>query len=102
MNTHTQPTLAGSDHLRASMRILRALAHPLRLKIIRVIHENDGSANVGEIYEKLKIEQSIASQHLRVLRQADLVKTRRDRKFIYYALDYERIARTTKAISVLK
>ncbi|MBC7775390.1 MAG: helix-turn-helix transcriptional regulator [Phycisphaerae bacterium] len=84
------------------MRILRALAHPLRLRIIRMIHENDGSANVGEIFEALEIEQSVASQHLRVLRQAALVKTRRDRKFIYYSLDYERIARTTSAIAVLK
>lgn len=102
MNKHTQPTLASGDQLRASMRILRALAHPLRLNIIRVIHEHDGSANVGEIYETLKIEQSIASQHLRVLRQAALVKTTRDRKFIYYALDYERIARTTRAIAILE
>ncbi len=97
------PTLLGNgDHLRASMRILRALAHPLRLSIIRVIHENDGIANVGEIFGALKIEQSVASQHLRVLRQAALVKTRRDRKFIYYTLDYERIVRTTKAISILE
>lgn len=84
------------------MRILRALAHPLRLKIIRVIHENNGVANVGEIYTALDIEQSIASQHLRVLRQAALVKTRRDRKFIFYTLDYDRLARTAQAIKVLE
>lgn len=101
MNKHTPPTLVSGDQLRPAMRILRALAHPLRLKIIRVIHENNGSANVGEIYMALDIEQSIASQHLRVLRHAALVRTRRDRKFIYYSLDYERIARTTKAITVL-
>ena len=101
MNKHTQPTQVSGELLRPAMRILRALAHPLRLQIIRVIHDNDGSANVGEIFTTLQIEQSIASQHLRVLRQAELVKTRRDRKFIYYSLDYERLARTTKAITVL-
>lgn len=102
MNKHTPTSHVRGDQLRPAMRILRALAHPLRLKIIRVIHDNNGSANVGEIYLALDIEQSIASQHLRVLRQAELVKTRRDRKFIYYSLDYERIARTTKAITVLE
>ena len=101
MNKHTPPTQVSGELLRPAMRILRALAHPLRLQIIRVIHDNDGSANVGEIFTTLQIEQSIASQHLRVLRQAELVKTRRDRKFIYYSLDYERLARTTKAITVL-
>lgn len=102
MNKHTPPTHVNGEYLRPAIRILRALAHPLRLSIVRVIHEHDGSANVGEIYTKLEIEQSIASQHLRVLRQAELVKTRRDRKFIYYSLDYDRIARTTKAIAILE
>jgi len=102
MHKQTPKLLGNGDQLRSSMRILRALAHPLRLNIIRVIHDNDGSANVGEIFAALKIEQSVASQHLRVLRQAELVRTRRDRKFIYYTLDYERIARTTSAIEVLK
>ena len=102
MNKHTPTSQVRGDQLRPAVRILRALAHPLRLNIIRVIHANNGSANVGEIYLALDIEQSIASQHLRVLRQAELVITRRDRKFIYYSLDYERIARTNKAITVLK
>jgi len=102
MHKQTPKLLGNGDQLRSSMRILRALAHPLRLNIIRVIHDNDGSANVGEIFAALKIEQSVASQHLRVLRQAELVKTRRDRKFIFYTLDYERIARTTKAITILE
>lgn len=102
MNKHTPPTLVSGQQLRPAMRILRALAHPLRLNILRVIDSNNGTANVGEIYTALEIEQSIASQHLRVLRQAELVKTRRDRKFIYYSLDYERIARATKAILVLE
>jgi DNA-binding transcriptional ArsR family regulator len=100
MNKYTPPALLRGDQLRPAVRILRALAHPLRLQIIRAIHENDGSANVGEIFAMLEIEQSIASQHLRVLRQADLVKTRRERKFIYYSLDYDRIARTVKAITI--
>lgn len=102
MNKHTQPTIIRGEQLRPAVRTIRALAHPIRLKIIRVIHDNDGSANVGEIYSALDLEQSIASQHLRVLRQASLVNTRRDRKFIYYSLDYERIVKTTQAVSLLK
>jgi len=102
MNKHTKPTLVRGEHLRPAVRILRALAHPLRLQIIRVIDENDGSANVGQIFSALGIKQSITSQHLRILRHAELVRTRRDRKFIYYSLDYDRIARTSKAMSVLE
>lgn len=102
MSKHTLPTMINGDNLRPAVRAIKALAHPVRLNIIRVIHENNGSANVGEIYSALQLEQSIASQHLRVLRQAALVNTRRDRKFIYYSLDYERIARTTRAVALLR
>lgn len=101
MNKHFNPTPMSGERLRPAALILRALAHPLRLNILRVIHEHNGVANVGEIYSTLNIEQSIASQHLRILRQADLVKTRRDLKFVYYSLDYERLARTAKAITFL-
>jgi ArsR family transcriptional regulator len=101
MNKHTSlPTVRG-EQLRPAVRLIKALAHPVRLNIIRVIHNNDGCANVGEIYSALDLEQSIASQHLRVLRQAALVNTRRDRKFIYYSLDYDRIVKTTLAVSLL-
>lgn len=102
MDKHNSPTAAvNGERLRPAMRILRALAHPLRLHIIRTIHERQGCANVGQIYTTLGVEQSIVSQHLRVLRQAELVKTRRDHKFIYYSLDYGRISRTTAALAIL-
>jgi ArsR family transcriptional regulator, virulence genes transcriptional regulator len=102
MDKHTSPTAGvNGERLRPAMRILRALAHPLRLRIIRTIHEREGAANVGEIFGTLGVEQSVVSQHLRVLRQASLVKTRRDHKFIYYSLDYERIARTATALTIL-
>lgn len=102
MDKHTLPTMIHGEQLRPAVRAIKALAHPVRLNIIRVIHDNNGCANVGEIYSALNLEQSIASQHLRVLRQASLVNTRRDRKFIYYSLDYDRIARATRAIALLR
>ncbi len=102
MTKQTQQPLINGEQLKPAVRILRALAHPLRLRIISVIHENNGSANVGEIFAALKIEQSVASQHLRILREAALVNTRRDQKFVYYSLDYERIAHTNSAITILE
>jgi ArsR family transcriptional regulator, virulence genes transcriptional regulator len=66
------------------------LAHPLRLDILNVIDENN-EVNVGDIYKALKIEQALASQQLRILRQSELVLTRRDQKFIFYRLNYPKI-----------
>lgn len=85
------------DKLQMSSDILRALAHPLRLKILEFIDQNE-TINVNKIYNTLKLEQSITSQHLRILRSAGLVATEREGKFIHYKVDYDRLANTVKAI----
>lgn len=85
------------EKLQVSSNILRALAHPLRLKILEFIDQHD-VINVNKIYNTLKLEQSITSQHLRILRLAGLVLTKRDGKFIHYQLDYDKLANATTAI----
>jgi DNA-binding transcriptional ArsR family regulator len=69
---------------------IKALAHPLRLQIISFIDKN-GETNVNKIYRSLKLEQSITSQHLKILRAADVVETRREGKKIFYSLNYGNI-----------
>ncbi len=85
------------DKLQLSSEILRALAHPLRMQILGFIDEHE-SINVNKIYNTLKLEQSITSQHLRILRSAGIVETVRDGKFIHYKVDYERVGNAMKAI----
>ncbi len=79
-----------NEKLQLSCEIVRALAHPLRLKILEFIDRNR-RINVNKIYNTLKIEQSITSQHLRILRMAGLVKAERDGKFIHYTVDYHKV-----------
>lgn len=73
---------------------LRAINHKLRQQIIHLLEENK-EMNVTDIYVKLRLEQSVASQHLAILRRANIVSTERDGKFIHYRLNHPRI----KAIS---
>src|SRR5687767_7682862 len=70
---------------------LRSVSHPLRKKILSLL-EKCGHLTVTEIYIKLRLEQSVASQHLSVLRAAGVVKTERDGKFVHYSLNKERIS----------
>jgi ArsR family transcriptional regulator len=83
--------------LEVSSEILRALAHPLRMRILEFINQHK-LINVNKIYGSLNLEQSITSQHLRILRQADLVETEREGKFIHYKLNYTRLSNTIAAI----
>ena len=70
--------------------ILRALNHKLRQQILTVI-EGEDKITVTEIYVRLRLEQSVASQHLAILRKAGIVSTQRDGKYIYYKVNHKRL-----------
>lgn len=76
--------------LKKAALILRAINHKLRQQILKLIHQN-GKMTVTEIYVKLRLEQSVASQHLAILRKAGYVNTLRDGKFIFYSVNYSRL-----------
>lgn len=78
---------------------LKALAHPLRYRILAALSE--GERNVGEIEEACGIGQPALSQQLAVLRQAGLVDHRRDARLVYYSLDEGALAGLRDAIGSL-
>jgi DNA-binding transcriptional ArsR family regulator len=65
-------------------RLMKVLANPDRMLIL--CHLSQGEARVGEMEEVLGIVQPTLSQQLTVLRDEQLVATRRDGKHIYYTL----------------
>ena len=77
------------NDLKKAALVIRAVNHKLRQQIIQLIH-NAGTIIVTEIYKKLDLEQSVASQHLGILRKAGFVSTERRGKFIYYKVNYDR------------
>lgn len=72
--------------LKKCVLILRAINHPFRQTMIKLLEEAKQST-VTDIYKKMKLEQSIASQHLAMLRRAGIVSTKRNGKFIYYSVN---------------
>ncbi len=78
---------------------LKALAHPLRWRILATLAA--GERNVGEIEQAAGIGQPGLSQQLGVLRKAGLVNTRKDSKLVYYSLADAALAGVTAAITAL-
>jgi DNA-binding transcriptional ArsR family regulator len=76
--------------LKKSAMILRALNHKLRQQLLKLIDEQQ-KITVTEIYINLRLEQSVVSQHLAILRRAGIVSTKREGKFIFYSLNYKRL-----------
>ncbi len=87
-------------HIKKSALILRAMNHKLRQQMIKLLDEH-GKLTVTELYVKLRLEQSVASQHLAILRRAGIVVTRRDGKFIHYAINYPRVTEINKFVEDL-
>ncbi|MCB0552169.1 MAG: helix-turn-helix transcriptional regulator [Phaeodactylibacter sp.] len=86
-----------NERLQTASDILRAVAHPLRMKILEFVDRNE-EINVNKIYNTLNLEQSITSQHLRILRQVAVVNTQRDGKYIHYSIDYDKLDTVVNAI----
>lgn len=86
------------EKLQVSTELMRALAHPLRLKILEFLDHNK-NIQVNQIYNTLKIEQSIASQHLRILKNAGVLIADKDGKYMHYNIDYQRVSNAVKAIN---
>lgn len=86
--------------LRKAVLVLRAVNHKLRQRIIDLL-DNSQTMTVTDIYIKLRLEQSVASQHLAILRRAGVVITERQGKFIYYSLDKDRLNQISKLVEDL-
>ena len=64
---------------------LKALAHPIRREILNLL--KNGPLSAGEIVDHFSVTGASISRHLSVLKEADLIRDRREGKFIYYELN---------------
>ena len=70
------------EHIETAARALKAIAHPLRLKILCVLGGSE--ICVQEIVEAVGTSQSNISQHLAILRDKGVLQTRKDANRVYY------------------
>ncbi|MEL6676642.1 MAG: metalloregulator ArsR/SmtB family transcription factor [Bacteroidota bacterium] len=69
---------------------LKAIAHPVRLAMIDLL--KDGRRmNVTQIYSALGLEQAVASQHLSILKEKQILASKRQGKHSYYFLKHPHI-----------
>lgn len=82
-----------------SVEALKAIAHPVRLKILQALGSHE--SNVGEIEASSGIGQPTLSQQLAVLRNARIVLTRKEAKLVFYRIDSSRLSEIATLISDL-
>lgn len=64
-------------------QFLKAVADPNRLRVLQLVMQKE--LCVCKIYEELNLPQNLVSHHLKVLKELDLVKCRKDKNWKYYS-----------------
>jgi ArsR family transcriptional regulator len=85
------------DDIERASRSMKAMSHPLRLKILCTLGENELS--VQDIVERVGTTQSNISQHLGILRDKGILASRKDANRVYYRVSD---ARTLMLISMMR
>ncbi len=87
----TTPSASGPrEDLQLASELLRVLANPVRLGIVRELAAD--SHHVGDLVRALGVSQPLISQHLRLLRTAGIVTARRQAREVAYTLVDEHVA----------
>ena len=80
-------------------KVLKALGNQKRLEIL--YHLSDSELNVGELEKLVNLSQSALSQHLAVLRNENIVKTRREAQTIYYSIKDMKVLKVLNLLAEL-
>ncbi len=91
------PLIDKNIELKIAVNLLRAVNHPLRKKMLHLLDEKQ-PIKVTDIYINLRIEQSVASQHLGILRRAKLVEIEKKGKAVLYKPNYDVLSKLEKII----
>ena len=85
------------EDIQQAAQAIKAIAHPLRLKILCVL--GDQEISVQDIVEQVGTSQSNISQHLAILRDKGVLATRKDANRVYYRIGD---LRTLKLIGMMR
>jgi len=88
------------ENIKEASLLLRALNNRIRQQMLKLLEEHH-RLTVTEIIIHLRLLQSIASQHLSLLRRQRIVLTKREGKNIYYALNPDRLQEVNKFVESL-
>jgi DNA-binding transcriptional ArsR family regulator len=90
------------DCVRKVVLLIRAINHKLRNRIIDLVANcKEGCLTVTDIYIRLRLEQSVASQHLSILRRAGVLATENQGKFVYYSVNKDRLSEISTLLNNL-
>lgn len=102
MNDQRQGTVRASDDEAVAdlARVAKALGHPIRIRIVRLLLSRE-TCVCGQIVSELPVSQATVSQHLKVLKEAGLIRGEIDGPRVCYCADRDALAQHVELLGAL-
>jgi DNA-binding transcriptional ArsR family regulator len=84
------PNELNPENIERAANMLKAIAHPVRIQIVNCLKDGQ-KLTVTEIHNELGIEQSTASHHLGILKDKDVLMSKREGRNTLYFLKHENL-----------
>ena len=81
-------------------KLAKALGHPARVRIIRMLSRKEARV-CSQIVDELPLAQSTVSEHLRILKEAGLVRSSQDGPRVGYCIDFDRLRKLKALVAII-
>ena len=85
--------------LETYIAMLKALAHPVRLRMVDLIHQHGSELCVCEVEHHFDLKQPTISHHLKILRDAEIIQSRQDGSWVRHSIEPGAFAQVQELMS---
>jgi ArsR family transcriptional regulator len=93
-------SLEGPEADEELAKLAKALGHPARLRILRLLSRKEARV-CSQIVDELPLAQSTVSEHLRILKEAGLVRSSQDGPRVGYCIDFDGLRRLKALVAII-
>lgn len=93
-------TLEGAEADEELARLGKAIGHPARVRILRLLSRKEARV-CSQIVDELPLAQSTVSEHLRILKDAGLVRSSQDGPRVGYCIDFDGLRRLKALVAII-
>lgn len=93
-------TLEGPEADEELAKLAKALGHPARVRILRMLSRKEARV-CSQIVDELPLAQSTVSEHLRILKEAGLVRSSQDGARVGYCIDFNGLRRLKAMVAII-
>ena len=92
--------IEGSEADRELAKLAKAMGHPARVRILRMLSRKEARV-CSQIVDDLPLAQSTVSEHLRILKEAGLIRSNSDGPRVGYCIDFDGLRRLKALVAII-